>query len=209
MLARQLFRNIRPSQVEVPGNQEAAHHHRGRDPDDPQWQVVHGINYRAVLLERLAEELLNLVAGEIFLEWPAREDRSGREHAERNENDERAFARRLVVAQIVRRAMEGLEDQPPGVERGQPRRDHGQREGIGREDVLAGERRLDDGVLGEIAGGERKAGERERADHHAPVGELNLVAQAAHHADVLLVMHGHDHGAGAEEQKRLEECMRK
>jgi hypothetical protein len=65
--------------------------------------------------------------------------------------------------------------------------------------------RLDDGVLGEIAGGQREAGERERADHHAPVGERDLVLQPAHVADVLLVVHRHDHRAGAEEQKRLEE----
>ena len=67
--------------------------------------------------------------------------------------------------------------------------------------------RLDDRILGEIAGGKREAGERERADQHADVSHRQLVAQAAHFAHVLLVMHRVDHGARAKEQERLEEGM--
>ena len=44
---------------------------------------------------------------------------------------------------------------------------------------------------GEANRGERNAdaGQRQRADHHHPEGERDLVAQPAHRAHVLLVMH--------------------
>ncbi len=80
--------------------------------------------------------------------------------------------------------------------------------GVERGRILADEGRLDDGVLGEIAGGEREAGKRQRADDHDDVSERDAVLEAAHGANVLLVMHGVDHGAGAEEQQRLEEGVR-
>jgi len=53
-----------------------------------------------------------------------------------------------------------------------------------------------------------KARQRERSDHHHRVGERDFVLQAAHLANVLLVMHRDNHGAGAEEQERLEEGVR-
>ena len=37
------------------------------------------------------------------------------------------------------------------------------------------------------------------------IGERNLAPQPAHLAHVLLVVHGVDHRAGAQEQQRLEE----
>ena len=53
-----------------------------------------------------------------------------------------------------------------------------------------------------------KAGQRQRADDHHDIGIRDAVLQAAHVPHVLLVMHGEDHRAGAEEQQRLEEGVR-
>ncbi len=51
-------------------------------------------------------------------------------------------------------------------------------------------------------------GDRERADEHRPVGDRNLLAQAAHLHHVLLAAHGVDHAAGGEEEQALEEGVR-
>ena len=49
------------------------------------------------------------------------------------------------------------------------------------------------------------AGDGERADEHRPIGDGDLLAQAAHVAHVLLAAHGVDHAAGREEEQALEE----
>ena len=67
---------------------------------------------------------------------------------------------------------------------------------------------MQDLVLREEARGEREGAERQRADQHAPVDEGDVLAQAAHAEDVLLVVHGEDHGARRQEQQRLEEGVR-
>ena len=59
------------------------------------------------------------------------------------------------------------------------------------------EGRFDDRILGEITGGEGKTRQRQRTDHHRDVGERNAILQAAHVADVLLVMHRVDYRAGS------------
>ena len=71
----------------------------------------------------------------------------------------------------ARSAVEGHEDQPPAIERGERGRDHNEPERVTGGGVVAGESRLDDRVLGEEAGGQRKSGERERADQHHRVGD--------------------------------------
>ena len=60
-------------------------------------------------------------------------------------------------------------------------------------------------VLGEEAGEAGNAGDGHAADPHGPEGDRDLVLEAAHAPHVLLAAHGVDHGAGAEEEQRLEE----
>ena len=80
-------------------------------------------------------------------------------------------------------------------------------EGQEREDrdvaVMVG--RLDDGVLGIPAGEERDRAVRERRGDERRGGEGHLLQQAAHLEHVLLVVAAVDDGAGAEEQRGLEE----
>ena len=109
---------------------------------------------------------------------------------------------------VVRSAVEGQEDQPPRIEGGQRRGDGGRAEGVEPHRIPTHVGGLDDRILGEKSGSEGKTGQCQRADHHRPVGERELVPEATHVADVLLVMHGNDHRAGTEEEQRLEEGMR-
>ena len=72
--------------------------------------------------------------------------------------------RMIIVRSPMRLAEERHEDETPGIERGEPRRDRDEDEGIGRRPAVARIGRLDDRVLREIAGCQRKAGQRQRAD---------------------------------------------
>ena len=123
VLAREFDRNIRPADIELPGDDEADHHHHRRQQADPERDVLHVLEHGVALGEgeRLAEEALDAVTGEDFLERQAGQDRADGEEAERDQHDHRAFVRVLPVLAVVRLAVEGLEDQPPGIERGQQR----------------------------------------------------------------------------------------
>src|SRR5512135_1344732 len=99
----------------------------------------------------------------------------------------------LPVLAVMRLTMEGLKDQTPGIERREQCSRDGADERIERHWIRADEGRLNDGVLGEIASRERKAGERQRADEHHDVCVWDAILQAAHVADVLLMMHRMDH----------------
>ena len=76
---------------------------------------------------------LERVAEESCTPWPAKYSLNGQpakiepiaRTIERHQHHQRAFMRLLVVMLVVRLAVEGLEDQPPGIERGQQRGDDG------------------------------------------------------------------------------------
>ena len=68
----------------------------------------------------------------------------------------------------------------------------------------AGKRRFQNGILGIIAGGEEKPGQRQRSHGHQREGDRDMATQAAIEAHVLFMVHGMDDRAGAEEQQRLE-----
>ena len=112
----------------------------------------------------------------------AGKQRAGRQDEQRHQHHRRRFMD--MVHDLVagaRLAVEGHEDQPPGIEAGEDGGDDQQHEGEAGERVLAHEGRLDDGVLGEEAGGaddrrrDADAGQRQRADDHQPVGRRDVL----------------------------------
>ena len=105
----------------------------------------------------------------------------------------------------ARRTLEGHEVEPPRVEGCQSGGQHQEHEGVDVAHRVRRVGRFDDRILREIAGRQREAGQRQRADGHHGRRERDLLAQAAHVADVLLVVHRVDDGARAQEQQRLEE----
>src|SRR6185369_4872308 len=102
--------------------------------------------------------------------------------------------------------------QPPRIETGHQRGDRAEPESDRPGHRAARPRRLEDGVLGPEAGKadrtQANAGDRHRADHHHPEGERDLLPQGPVVPHVLLVVHGVDHAARAEEQQGLEEGVR-
>src|SRR5262249_11528996 len=77
--------------------------------------------------------------------------------------------------------------------------------------TMRGEDRLNIRVLRDITGKPERCerypdpAQRQRADHHHPKGDWQLLAQPTHRAHVLLVTHRRDDRASTEEQKGLEE----
>jgi len=162
LLAGEPHRDVGPADVELIGDQETQDHHHGRRQRDINRQVLHALEHLAVgpELQRLAEEALDLGAREYRKKRPAGGDRADGEDRERHQHHRRAFVGALVVVLVVRRAVEGLENEAPGVERRQCRSGDRHQETVRRHRVGADGSRLDDLVLGKIAGGERKAGQR-------------------------------------------------
>ena len=123
-----------------------------------------------------------------------------------------------VVHDVVagaRLAVEGHEDQAPGIEAGEAGGDDQQHEGEAGDRAVR--RRRPTSMMASlekkpavpmIVRGNADAGQRQRADDHHPVGVRDQLAQAAHLAHVLLVGDGMDDRARAEEQQRLEEGVR-
>ena len=107
----------------------------------------------------------------------------------------------------ARVAVEGAEDHPERVDRGQERAQVG---GHAEERVPAAavELQRDDLVLGPEARERRDARQREAADDHAAVGERHHLAEAGHAVEVLVAAHRGDHRAGRHEEQRLEEGVR-
>src|SRR5262249_2874439 len=157
--------------------------------------------------KRIAKELLDLFTHKQVLKRKTGKNRAGGEKTKRNEHHHRALVRLRKMPLIVRTAMKGDEDQPPGIERNERSSDGGHREPKERHGIVYRIRRLDNGILGKIASGKRKSGKCQRSDQHCPIGKWELVLEAAHAPDVLFVVHRDDYRPGTEEQKRLEKGM--
>ena len=99
-------------------------------------------------------------------------------------------------------AEEDQADHAAAVEAGRERGEGQEREDREVAVVISG---LDDGVLGVPAGEEGHGAVRERRGDERRGGERHLLQQAAHLEHVLLVVAAVDDGAGAEEQRGLEE----
>ncbi len=114
----------------------------------------------------------------------------------------------------ARLAVEGHENQAPGIEAREERRNDEKRRSVAAGSTVRSEDGFDDRILGEETGGaddrarNTEAGNGDRADDHHPVSDRDQLAQAAHAAHVLLFRNGMDDRTGAKEQKRLEESVR-
>jgi hypothetical protein len=205
---------LRRADVEVPGGDEARNHGDQRRQLHPHRHVVEIVQDVVVgqQEQRALPEGVVARADEGVLEDDAGEQRARGEDEQRHQHHRRRFMDMVHDLMAgARLAVEGHEDQPPGIEAGEGGGDDEQAEGEGGELAMRGERTLDDSVLGEEAGRaddrhrDADAGQRQRADDHHPVGDGDQLAQTAHLAHVLLVGNGMDDRAGAKEQQRLEE----
>ena len=121
------------------------------------------------------------VADEPAVQQPAGEHRAGGQHQQRHQHDRRDFVHVLQRVVIdARRAVEGHEQQPPGIERGQERGQHRADEGISADVGVRQIGRRDDRVLGIVAGERWNAGQRQVADPHHRAGHGDQLRQAAH-----------------------------
>ncbi len=103
-------------------------------------------------------------------------------------------------------AVEGAEDHPERVDRGQEGAEvaHHVQHPVPPAALGGDEQDL---VLGEEPGEGGDARQREAADHEAGERERQRLAEAAHLLERLLPAHRADDRAGAHEQQRLEECV--
>ena len=106
-----------------------------------------------------------------------------------------------------RGAMEGQDQQPPGIEGGQEGREQAADKGIHPNPGMRRISRFQHEILGIIPGEVRHARQRQRADPHHRIGHRDLLPDAAHLPDILFVRHGVNDRTRRQEQQRLEEGM--
>ena len=85
-------------------------------------------------------------------------------------------------------AVERHEDQAERIQGGKEHADGHGKEGVPMPGHLRQVHGFDDGVLREEACERWNAGQRQRSDHHRPVGDGHVFLEAAHAAHILLVM---------------------
>ncbi len=209
MLLRGAGRQAGIADIGKPGNRYADDADDDRadlDQEGHVMRVLHGLVVGQDQ-DRIAPEFLPVMADETVVEGKAGEYRANRQQGQRDQHHHRAFMHMLHHVMVgARRAVEGHEQQAPGIEGREDRGRHAH--DIGILPHPAGRiGHLEDHVLGIVAGEDREAGQRQAADPHHHIGGLDVLPQAAHVAHVLLAADGMDHRAGAEEQQGLEEGM--
>ena len=172
--------------VEIPGDAEAERHgDGGRQPH----QQRHLVMLPRMRDDRPSPERGLIGADEIRHEDAAGEQRTEREHDQRQTHGPRRLMRvRQHLRLLARLSFENEEHQPPGVERGERRGDERQHEAVSADDGVRRIGGLDHRILGDEAGREGEACQRQSADQHHRPGEGQHFPQAAHPAHVLLVM---------------------
>ena len=134
------------------------------------------------------------------------------QHTQRDQHDHRAFMRVIVRMLVAARlAVEGQEDQAPGVEGGHRRCDHQHPEAVHGTTCIGA---FDDGIFrqeackADVRQRNTNAGDGKGTDHHRPEGIGDFLAQTAVVHHVLLVVHRVDHGPCTKEQHRFEKGVR-
>ncbi|KAF4529847.1 hypothetical protein B566_EDAN018342 [Ephemera danica] len=112
----------------------------------------------------------------------------------------------LVVETLL--AVEDQEVHAEGIESGDEHARHHREVGKARARQGAEVHRFDDAVLRVKAREQRRADQRQRTQQRGDPGDGHVLAQAAHVADVLVMVHADDHRARRQEQQRLEERVR-
>src|ERR1700729_2247153 len=114
----------------------------------------------------------------------------------------RAWQARCPVPALAEKSHE---HEAPSVERGQSRRDVGAPERVYCAEAMRDEGCLDDRVFRHKPGKANRrewdtdGAQRQRAGHHRPESDWQLLSEPTHRAHVLLVMHRGDHRAAAKE----------
>ena len=107
----------------------------------------------------------------------------------------------------ARLAVKGQEHQPPRIETRQQCNERADEKGKLAMRRAAGKGGFQYGILGIIAGGKEKPGQRQRAHRHQREGHRDGLTQPPIKPHVLFMVHGMDDRTGAEEQQRLEKSM--
>ena len=103
--------------------------------------------------------------------------------------------------------VEGHEDHAEGVQRSDEHTQQHTHIGIASAGPMRLSHSFDEGVLAIEAGEERRTDQCQSTDQRSPIGDRHAMAQTAHLAHVLLMVHGDDDRTGSQEQQGLEEGM--
>ena len=119
------------------------------------------------------------------------------------------------IGRSPRLAVEGHENQPPGIETGEGRRNDQHDKGKSCSRIASDKGGLNNGILGNETGGSDRCerntetGQRQGADNHHPIGRWNVFAQTAHATHVLFIGNSVNDRSGAKKQQSLEKRMGK
>ncbi len=209
----QVLGDLRLPHVDVPGNRHPGH----GQPEGQRQQAVHDEGFRTLeVVADLAQGVVHVgdlqhaleeVSEEHGFDGVPADDHRGNGQQDQRHGDHRRRLLEVLLGVLVTRslAVEDQEVHAETVERRDEDARHQQPVGIGGTGDLRVAYRLDDGVLGEETGKAGESDQRQGAEQRRDPGDLHVLADAAHVADVLIVVHADDHRARRQEQQRLEE----
>ena len=135
---------------------------------------------------------------------PADEHRGYRQQHQGHPNHRRRFMQ-MAAGMLVHALLAVKDDeiQAEAVEGGNQDTDGQHYPGVTGTAHMREAHRLDDGVLREKAGKARKTNQRQGPDQEGDPGIGHVLADTAHVADVLVVVHGNDDRARGQKKQRL------